>query len=142
MLYSAGDSLLVMIYGGKRNDTLDKLRLRKYMQKLGNGINVHPKDLPPSSASAKFHCYRVYAQVQWCSGNNIPVDEWGWTVENNMFGPVMSDRPITPDYLLSLIHCACKTDCSSKRCSCRKLGIDCSMVCVCDGDCINITITD
>jgi hypothetical protein len=37
-----------------------------------------------------------------------------------------------PDFILNINKCNCKTNCDSKRCTCRKSGLDYSMTC---GEC-------
>ena len=65
MIAETGQKLLVDIYNGNAGDTLDKLRLVKYHEKVSTGSKqVQPKVLPPTSAAAKYHSYRVFYQVQ------------------------------------------------------------------------------
>ena len=43
-----------------------------------------------------------------------------------------------PDNILNIIKCNCKANCDSKRCTCRKSGLECSMACgECRGMCSN-----
>ena len=52
-------------YNGDSGDDLDALRYKRFQEKVVKSIKyVDTKDLPPTSASAKFHCLRVYYQVQ------------------------------------------------------------------------------
>ena len=46
----------------------------------------------------------------------------------------MTDEDPAPDKLLQMIHCNCSGGCSSLKCTCRKNGIECSIVC---GQCQN-----
>ena len=62
--------------------------------------------------------------------------EWSWTERDNLFMPTMTDMPPAPNNLLELVWCACKTDCSTKKCTCRKHGLNCSPIC---GECKRIT---
>ena len=43
--------------------------------------------------------------------------------------PVHSDLATAPRYLIKLVRCACKGDCSNKRCGCRNIGLDCIVAC-------------
>ena len=63
MIAETGEKLLVNIYNGNDGETLDKLRLVKYHEKVSTGSKqVQPKVLP--SAASKYHSYRVFYQVQ------------------------------------------------------------------------------
>ena len=43
--------------------------------------------------------------------------------------PKTMDRKCAPDKLLEVIHCNCKTGCTTMRCSCKKNGLVCTYVC-------------
>ncbi|PIK46569.1 hypothetical protein BSL78_16578 [Apostichopus japonicus] len=61
----AGESALVSLYKGSAGDTLDKLSLERFQQKVATSAScVRPENLPPTSSAAKFHSLRVYHQVQ------------------------------------------------------------------------------
>jgi hypothetical protein len=61
MIAQTGEKLLVNIYNGHDGDTLNKLRLVKYHEKVSTGCKqVQPKALPLTSAAAKYHSYRVF----------------------------------------------------------------------------------
>ena len=118
------------------------LRLTRYTEKVSKSSSqVEPKSLPPTSASAKYHSYRVYLQVcQWkSSACSLPAESWGWKLMESEFYPNLSDLPPAPEELLKIIRCNCTTDCSSARCSCQKHGLQCTLACgQCRGSaCIN-----
>ena len=55
----------------------------------------------------------------------------------NVHPIIMSKKP-APDRLLNLLRCTCKTGCKTLACTCRKLGVDCSIMCKhCDTSCTN-----
>ena len=57
---SAGERVLVVMYGGKKNESMSSLRHRKYCEKLASSLaSVDPKGLPPTSAAGKYHSYGV-----------------------------------------------------------------------------------
>ena len=133
----AGERAFVKLYGGKPSDSLDLLRLVSYDQKVARNKTkgVQAKDLPPTSASAKYHSLRVFFQIQeWATlgGIDLNPNNWGWQLCDGMFIPIMTDLPPAPDYLLRIITCSCKTNCSSRRCTCRKHGLTCTSAC---GEC-------
>jgi len=60
---TAGENALVCLYNGQPGETLDTLRLQRFCQVSTSIVIVEPRPLPPTSASAKQHCLRVYVQV-------------------------------------------------------------------------------
>ena len=80
-IVSAGESVLVIMYGCKTNESLKTLRWRKYCEKLATSLaHIDPKGLPPTSAASKYHSYRVYYQIcQWKSSEcDMLPESWGW----------------------------------------------------------------
>ncbi|KAJ8896465.1 hypothetical protein PR048_001809 [Dryococelus australis] len=56
---------------------------------------------------------------------------WGWKLDDDdddELLPIMCDMNSAPDILLKIIHCNCKTGCSSNLYSCKKYGLPCSFV--------------
>ena len=73
----AGENLLLMIFGG-RKETLNKLRLSKFYEKVATSTGgVAPESLCPTTDDAGLHCLRVYHQVHAWLGNDIPAVKWG-----------------------------------------------------------------
>ena len=138
----AGEKVLVEVYGGRLQDTINKLRYIKYNQKLSSYSKaLQPCTLPPTHAAAKFHAQRTYYQVQeWI---NLEIENfdlnplnWGWEDSAGILFPVLTDEQVGPDHLLKGVKCECKTDCSLiGRCSCRRFGILCTPACTeCRGE--------
>ena len=129
----AGEKAVVLLYGGEEKDSLNHLRYVKYVQKVAISTkSFQPSSLPPSSSAAKYHCFRVYFQVQaWENLNDASLDprQWGWEVDNRMLVPMLTDLPAAPEELLTVIRCNCQTDCSTTRCTCRKHGLVCTVAC-------------
>ena len=69
------------------------------------------------------------------SENQLIPENWGWLIKENKCIPVMSDLQPAPEKPLKVIRCTCKTGCSSLRCTCRKHGLRCLIVC---SDCIGV----
>ncbi|VDI48316.1 Hypothetical predicted protein [Mytilus galloprovincialis] len=135
-IHKAGEQIFVALYGGLLDvETLDMLRYRIFASKVCVGnIYVQVHTLPPTSDAAKLHCMRVYHQTQvWIGkGDKLDPKDWGWHVEDNKLLPIRALLPPAPEKLLRIIRCNCKLNCDTKRCSCRKHGIDCSPAC---GEC-------
>ena len=139
-IIKAGNRLFVLMYGGKKQETLGNLRYRHFMQMAAKGtVLIQAHKLPPTERSAYFHCLRVHLQViQWAS---LDVDvanpiDWGWKLDNASLLPIMTDKAVAPDDVLNVVRCNCKTSsrntCGSNQCSCRKHSLHCVSVC---GDC-------
>ncbi len=60
----AGEQILLAVYGGASEASLNVLRYRKFCDKICGKHEVQANSLPPTSASARFHSMRVYHQVQ------------------------------------------------------------------------------
>jgi hypothetical protein len=89
--------------------------------------------LPPISASAQQHLFRVYYQVQVWLGNKLDPEEWGWKLVDNTLEPIQILLPPAPEKLLNTIFCNCKKGCNAK-CGCKKVGLFCSLACTsCQG---------
>lgn len=66
-----------------------------------------------------------------CTKN--PLD-WGWRLSEGAMVPRETDQRPAPDELLDVVVCNCKKDCTSKLCSCRKHGLECTTACgICKG---------
>lgn len=53
--------------------------------------------------------------------------------------PVKSSLPPAPERLLKVIRCGCKTNCDTKRCTCRRNGLQCTVAC---SDCKGISCSN
>ena len=137
-----GIRFLLAMYGApKKIDSIDKYRYLRFVKSAWNNKTVQLSCLPPTSASAFQHLYRVYYQVQVWLGNELDPEEWGWKLTDNYLEPIQTLLPPAPEKLLNTIFCNCKTDCS-KNCGCQKVGLFCSPVCInCQGQtCSNIEL--
>ena len=142
----AGEIAIVELYGGKRTDTLNHLRHKKFCEKAAINITrIEPQTLPPTSAAAKYHSFRVFYQIVQWKGSPVELlpEEWGWIVTEDGIHPTPTDIAAAPDSLLKVIRCSCKTDCKSQRCSCRKHDLKCTLACThcCGTDCQNASLT-
>ena len=129
-IIAAGEKALVCLYNGRSDESLDSLRYSRFCQKITTGTSfVQPECLPPSSAAAVYHSLRVYHKVQQWRGVALPPQDWGWKLVDGRLLPVRTNLPAAHASLLEIIRCNCKSDCGSKRNSCRKHGVDCSAAC-------------
>lgn len=142
-----GEEAVILLYNGVQLEGLDLLRFRKFTIKVMTSskfVEVHT--LPPTSDAAKYHVLRTFYQVkQWTgSVDSMDVQEWGWVVQGNLCLPIRSTKPPAPEELLKTIYCRCKTNCDTKRCNCRKHGLECNIACTeCQGtNCCNRAVAN
>jgi len=128
----AGEKFLLALYAaGSQVETLDKQRFYSFGQTIGKqsvSKTIQLARLPPTSASAREHSFRVFHQVQQWMGIELPATQWGWKMCDNLLQPILTCLPPAPDNLLELVSCNCKTGrCTS--CNCRKAGLKCTPMC-------------
>ena len=125
--------IIVLLYGGKPGENLNKLRYTTYMTMVViRSAPVRPERLPPSENAAAFHILRVHLQVmQWQTlmQVNKNTKESRWRLSDSLFVPIMSDQDVAPADLLDVIKCSrsmlSRSPCSSQLCSCVKHGLLC-----------------
>ncbi len=129
-IVAAGERAMILTYKGRKKDSLSDFRLKSYYAKITSyKVEIHPHKLQPTSPSAMFHSFRVYHQVQEWMGNSLPLEEWGWRIQDSCLIPIHSDQNPAPQSLLELVHCSRKSGCSTMRCKCRRQRLDCSLAC-------------
>ena len=114
-----------------RDQTLDELRYKRFTSKvISSCSSVQVQSLPPTSDAAAFHSLRVFYQTQlWMGNTSLNPLDYGWQIVNEVLLPVKMTLPPAPEKLLQIVRCGCKTGCDSKKCSCRRHGLDCSSAC-------------
>ncbi len=135
-----GNHIFVIMYGGKKVDSLGCLRHARFMEMVTSSKSgLDPQKLPPTERAGYYHSLRVHLQIMiWrdLSGNDLDPQQWGWKREGNMLVPVMTDLTPAPENLLKFVRCKCKLSsrnpCGTNACSCRKNGLKCVSAC---GDC-------
>ncbi len=58
-----GCKLFVLMYGGKKNDSLNNLRFVKYMEMVTSSKKIESHKLPPTARAAFFPSLREHLQV-------------------------------------------------------------------------------
>jgi hypothetical protein len=144
----AGAKLLLLLYGGSQSGSLNHLRYVTYMRLVStSNRRPRPEKLPPTDRAAYFHSLRVHLQIvqgKCLIESDLNPTEWGWTLSNDCYVPVATDRAVAPDDILNVNRCQCQVSsplpCSSARCSCRSHGLPCVAACKhCYGDlCENV----
>lgn len=141
-IITKGIRFLLAVYGApKKIDCIDKYRYLTFVKNTRNKKQVQLSCLPPTSASAIQHLYRVYYQVQTWLGYQLNPEDWGWKLINNTLEPIQTLFPPAPEKLLNITFCNCKKGCNAK-CGCRKVGLLCSPACTnCQGQsCSNVEL--
>lgn len=65
----------------------------------------------------------------WLGTKNLKEVEWGWLIQDGMLFPTTTDLPPAPKEILKMIKCECSGSCDSKKCTCHKNGMTCTMSC-------------
>ena len=136
----AGEKIFAFLLGlPMEEDTLDSARLKAFNANVINSSSVIKCDtLPPTSAAAEQHSYRVYHQIQTWLENCLYATEWGWKVILEHYVLVTSILPAAPPELMNTISCNGKDGCKSNQCSCCKNSLCCEPGCTsCTDNCEN-----
>ena len=134
-IIKSGERIITNLYRGVPTENLNVLRYKKFATKVVTSrevILIHT--LPPTTEAAVYHDLRVYYQVQICriGGPELDACEFGWFINNDKMMPIKTKNRPAPEKLLSIIRCNCKTNSETRRCSCRKHGLECNISC---GEC-------
>ena len=141
-IVTAGETAMLCLYNAKdHTGGINRLRKITFLEKVAtNTAVINPQLLPPTQDACQFHSLRVYYQIlEWKNiTEGVNVEDYGWRSRNGVLEPRKSDRAPAPQKVLKVIRCGCKTGCKTAVCGCRKLGLECSVVCkICRGDCMN-----
>ena len=132
-ILQAGKKILLLLLSGKKEKSLDELRVRKYYEKItGQTCQcVKVGALGPTSDAAQQHVLRIYHQIQEWRGENVldPLN-WGWQLTQRGVMPIEMTKQVAPPELLKIVKCGCKTDSSRKNCTCRQYGVVCTTICL------------
>jgi hypothetical protein len=80
---------LLSVYGtSKKLTCINKFRYLSFVKNTRNKRRVQLACLPPTSASAEQHLFRVYYQVQVWLGNKLDPEDWGWKLVDNTLEPI------------------------------------------------------
>jgi len=130
---NAGLKLMVMLYGGKASDDLNRMRYASFCRMAATSLKrPQPDRLPPTERATYYHALRTHLQAVVWKTMNLQIlnpKDWGWKEDRNTFTPVMTDKDPAPDNLLNIIRCKCKSSCASALCSCKKNGLSCVTAC-------------
>ena len=103
------------------------MKANKKMLK-GNKM-VCPEQLPQTGGSIMQHYLRVHHQIMAWRGIELPPENYGWVLRDNKLRAKITNDPPAPQSLLESIFCNCKTDCLTKRCTCKRFSLHCTDLC-------------
>ena len=131
----AGVKIFQHIYNAP-GTTLGATRFNMFMRKTA-AKQIKPETLPPTEGAAVQHSHRAYLQTRdriLLQSMSLNPCEYGWTLGVHGYEPVPTKDAIGPEELLKFTICNCSGDCSNRRCSCKKNGVNCITACgVCNG---------
>lgn len=95
--------------------------------------------IPPTQDALLQHAKRASYQTGiWATCDQpqqqAPSPEnWGWMLdkESRSWTPVWTTLPVASKACRELVKCSCKTDSGCSRCSCGKVGLECTQLCTC-----------
>ena len=141
---SAGVEIFKYIYLAS-DTTLSATRYNMFSRKAAAGI-IKPEALPPTEGAAAQHSLRSYLQTRdWILLQSMSLDpsHYGWRFGIHGYEPVPTLDPMAPEELLRFTSCNCTGDCSNRRCSCKKNGVNCISACGnCRGSACNNCVED
>lgn len=70
---AAGEKVLVALYGGKENDSLDSLRYSAFSRSVTKS-KFNLASLPPTRAAALQHSLRAFHRIQQWMGIDLPAN--------------------------------------------------------------------
>ena len=103
--------------------------------------SLSSEKIPPTSAALYMHIRRVNYQACIWKASTVPILDLpppldaGWTNdEESHLVPVKITRASAPYAFLDFTKRSCKTECQTKRCSCKDEDIICTDICLCDNE--------
>ena len=128
---------VILLYGRTSTCTdIDKARQKLFARK--NNVEL----ISPTKAALEEHIKRaayqgghVWGQVLLPVSELPPATSWGWTKsEKGLYEPHWTRLPQAAQTCRELLLCKCKKGCV-KRCMYKKAALDCTALCLCEGEC-------
>ena len=140
-LFELIEKFVCCLYGSKQRNT-DDARYEKF---LTGKKCPDPQKLPPTRDALLCHCKRVsyvtaIIKKSLMQFPNIPSPNgFGWTESNETLSIQWMLRDPAPAEVLQLLSCNCKkSKCSNRMCICFSHGLNCSDLCDCSEECVNV----
>ena len=108
-------------------------------------MQCESKKLPPTPSALEFakkwshFITHVWKKSNVASPKYLPVEDYGWKYnpDSKTFDAVMTDKFPTPEAIIELSICKCKSGCKSQRCTCRRNNLVCTDIRMCSAS-VNI----
>ena len=133
---------------GYHCDSADVLRHELFTKPLSKKKGPpETQNMPPTSDALGKHILRAnYQTYIWKNAMNADIEVslpggHGWLMSDGQLIIDWMDNDPAPLSVLENISCACKKDCGSNQCSCKKVGLKCTDACRCSDDCVNTRAT-
>lgn len=69
-----------------------------------------------------------FFQIQtWIGVDEIDPCDFGWSIVNEKLMPIKTAKQSARTALIAIIRCKCKSNCNTRRYSCRKRGLNCNI---------------
>ncbi|KAL8577836.1 hypothetical protein ACOMHN_054586 [Nucella lapillus] len=79
--------------------------------------------------------WTVWGQILLPAPELPPPTNWGWSrTGEGQYTPYWTRLPKAAHSCIELVSCKCKKGCV-RRCKCKKAALQCTALCVCEGDC-------
>lgn len=100
--------------------------------------------LPPTIGALKQHILRAKIQARVWGQASVaqqslpePLGNGYCRTKDGQLQPLTTELLPAPEAILEMVRCLCKTNCSTKRCSCAAVNLPCTEICQCTSDCQN-----
>lgn len=127
------ERFVILLYD-KSSTTCDIVEARKH---LFTKKQRPLQSLPPTKEALVQHVKRAVFQGAFVCGqnpNHPDPDSWWWQLEDGVYQPLWTTSPEATSACQELVSCKCRVICS-KKCSCARAELKCTVLCLCDGDC-------
>ena len=131
------ERFVILLYD--RTSTFKEInKARKKIFAKNNNVQL----IPPTKAALEEHVKRAAYQGGHVWGQTLlptpelpPPSNWGWIKnDEGVYEPHWTKLPKAAHSCYELVSCKCKTRCV-KRCKCKKAALECTYLCVCEGEC-------
>ena len=120
VILQAGEKSLLLPLGGKREKTLDELRVRKYHEKISGQTqySVKVEVRGPTSDAAHQHVHWIYHQIQeWRGDYALDPLKCGSQLTKRGIISIEMTKQVAPPKLLKIVKYGCKIDWVRKNCT-------------------------
>ncbi|KAL8559114.1 hypothetical protein ACOMHN_046162 [Nucella lapillus] len=131
------ERFVILLYDRTSKCTdIDKARRKIFARK--NNVQL----IPPTKAALEEHVKRavyqgrhVWGQILLPAPELPPPTNWGWSrTGEGQYTPYWTRLPEAAHSCIELVSRKCKKRCV-RRCKCKKAALQCTSLCVCEGDC-------